>query len=133
MTDLLTRLFFGGFVRMHVIYHATKEPICGAEMMEELGRHGYDVGAGTIYPILHQLEQAGLLTVQTEVVAGKRRKVYRATAQGKAALRAARVQLKELVSEILDDRPPRASIGRDRGTNHPRKKHSGNHRGGTSS
>jgi hypothetical protein len=26
------------------------------EVMEELARHGYDVGAGTRYPMLHQLE-----------------------------------------------------------------------------
>ncbi|MBV8381159.1 MAG: helix-turn-helix transcriptional regulator, partial [Planctomycetaceae bacterium] len=54
MGDLLTKMFFGGFVRMHILYHAVKEPIFGVEMMEELARHGYDVGAGTLYPMLHQ-------------------------------------------------------------------------------
>ena len=63
MSELLTKMFFGGFVRMHVLYHAVKEPIFGVEMMEELGRHGYDVGAGTLYPMLHQLE-AGRLPVR---------------------------------------------------------------------
>ena len=58
---------------MHILYHATKEPIFGVEMMEELARHGYDVGAGTLYPMLHQMEEAGYLTSRTEVVAGKRR------------------------------------------------------------
>ena len=82
MSELLTKMFFGGFVRMHVLYHAVKEPIFGVEMMEELGRHGYDVGAGTLYPMLHQLEEAGYLSVHTEVVAGKQRKYYRATPEG---------------------------------------------------
>ena len=82
MGDLLTRMFFGGFVRMHVLYHATKEPIFGVEMMEELARHGYDVGAGTLYPMLHQLEEAGYLISHAEVVAGKQRKYYRATTEG---------------------------------------------------
>src|SRR5271157_3946720 len=59
VSELLTKMFFGGFVRMHVLYHAVKEPIFGVEMMEELGRHGYDVGAGTLYTMLHQLEEAG--------------------------------------------------------------------------
>ena len=36
MSELLTRMFFGGFVRLHVLYHAMKEPIFGVEMMEEL-------------------------------------------------------------------------------------------------
>src|SRR5437870_5497593 len=61
MTELLTRMFYGGFVRLHVLYHAVREPIYGVEMMGELARHGYDVGAGTLYPMLHQLEEAGYL------------------------------------------------------------------------
>ncbi len=85
MSKLLTRMFFGGFVRLHILYHAEKEPIFGVEMMEELRRHGYDVGAGTLYPMLHQLEESGYLTVQTEVVAGKQRKYYQATAAGSGA------------------------------------------------
>jgi DNA-binding PadR family transcriptional regulator len=99
-------LFLGGFVRLHVLYHAVKEPIFGVEMMEELARHGYDVGAGTLYPILHQLEEAGYLTSHAEVVGGKLRKYYRATADGATALAAAKEKLRTLVSEILHDRPP---------------------------
>jgi DNA-binding PadR family transcriptional regulator len=102
-------MFFGGFVRMHVLYHAVKEPIFGVEIMEELGRHGYDVGAGTLYPMLHQLEEAGYLAVHTEVVAGKQRKYYRATAEGAAALEEAKAKLRELVSEVLHDQPPKPS------------------------
>ncbi len=47
MSELFTKMFFGGFVRLHVLYHAAKEPVFGVEMMEELARHGYAVGAGT--------------------------------------------------------------------------------------
>jgi PadR family transcriptional regulator, regulatory protein PadR len=116
VNELLTRMFFGGFVRLHILYHAVKEPIFGVEMMEELHRHGYDVGAGTLYPMLHQLEEAAYLTVQTEVVAGKRRKYYRATASGAAALEEAKAKLRELVSEVLDDKPPLPSIRMDKVT-----------------
>jgi PadR family transcriptional regulator len=110
VNELLTRMFFGGFVRLHILYHAVKEPIFGAEMMDELRRHGYDVGAGTLYPMLHQLEAAGYLTGHTEVVAGKQRKYYRATAPGTAALEEAKAKLRELVSEVLHDNPPQPSI-----------------------
>ena len=110
MADLLTRMFFGGFVRLHVLYHAVKEPIFGLEMMEELARHGYHVGPGTIYPMLHQLTEAGYLSVHTEVVAGKQRKYYRATPAGETALEEAKLKLGELVSEVLHDMPPTASI-----------------------
>jgi PadR family transcriptional regulator PadR len=113
VNELLTKMFFGGFVRMHVLYHAVKEPIFGVKMMEELARHGYDVGAGTLYPMLHQLEQAGYLSVHTEVVAGKQRKYYRATPDGQAALEQAKAKLRELVSEVLHDKPPKPSIRSD--------------------
>ncbi len=121
MSELLTKMFFGGFVRMHVLYHAVKEPIFGVEMMEELGRHGYDVGAGTLYPMLHGLEEAGYLSVHTEVVAGKQRKYYRATPLGEAALRETKVKLRELVSEVLHDKPPKPSIQLDQATGNRRK------------
>jgi PadR family transcriptional regulator, regulatory protein PadR len=110
MGELLTRMFFGGFVRMHVLYHAAREPVFGVEMMEELARHGYDVGAGTLYPMLHQLEEAGYLISHTEVVAGKQRKYYRATPEGSVALEEAKVKLRELVKEVLHDDPPAPSI-----------------------
>lgn len=106
MSDLLTRMFLGGFVRMHVLYHATREEIFGVAMMEELARHGYDVGPGTLYPMLQKLEDVGYLTSRSEVVAGKTRKYYRATAEGAAALEATKAKLRELVREVLDDRPP---------------------------
>jgi PadR family transcriptional regulator, regulatory protein PadR len=110
LSRLLTKMFFGGFVRMHVLYHAVKEPVFGVEMMEELSRHGYAVGAGTLYPMLHRLEAAGYLSVHTAVVAGKQRKYYRATARGEAALEKAKAKLRELVSEVLHDKPPKPSI-----------------------
>jgi PadR family transcriptional regulator, regulatory protein PadR len=121
VSELLTKMFFGGFVRMHVLYHAVKEPIFGVEMMEELARHGYDVGAGTLYPMLHQLEEAGYLSVHTEVVAGKQRKYYRATPKGEAALEQAKAKLQELVSEVLHDKPPQPSIQSNQTTGNRRK------------
>jgi DNA-binding PadR family transcriptional regulator len=106
---VLTRMFFGGFVRMHVLYHAMREPVFGVAMMEELGRHGYQISAGTLYPMLHQLESAGYLTSHTEVVSGKPRRYYRATTAGATALEATKEKLRELVSELLDDRSATAS------------------------
>jgi DNA-binding PadR family transcriptional regulator len=59
---------------------------------------------------LHQLEEAGYLSVQTEVVGGKRRKYYRATPEGERALEQAKAKLRELVKEVLHDDPPTPSI-----------------------
>jgi PadR family transcriptional regulator PadR len=121
VSELLTKMFFGGFVRMHILYHAAKEPVFGVELMEELGRHGYDVGPGTLYPVLHQLEEAGYLNSYAEVVAGKQRKYYRATSEGVAALEEAKTKLRELVTEVLQDKPPKPSIRSDQDTGQRRK------------
>ena len=111
MSELLSRMFFGGFVRMHILYHAVKEPIFGVAMMEELRRHGYEVSAGTLYPMLHQLQEAGYLSVHTEVVAGKQRKYYQATKLGE---RCARGGQGEAQGTRLRGSPRRASDPIDR-------------------
>jgi DNA-binding PadR family transcriptional regulator len=107
MAHDLLRQFFGGFVRLHVLHHAAEEPIWGAEIMEELQRHGYKLSPGTLYPILHQLEVAGVLTAKAIVVSGKRRKTYRITKTGRKLLQEARDKLRELVSEVLEDQETR--------------------------
>lgn len=71
MSDPLLKHFYGGFIRLHILYHAANEPIIGLEMIEELGRHGYRIGPGTLYPILHQLERDGYLKRTDKVVGGR--------------------------------------------------------------
>jgi PadR family transcriptional regulator PadR len=106
MNDVLRHMYLG-FIRLHILYHANKEPICGVELMEELRHHGYDVGPGTIYPVLHQMENAGLLQMTEEIVGGKRRKNLQATPAGRKLLKQARLKLRELASEVLDDHDAR--------------------------
>jgi DNA-binding PadR family transcriptional regulator len=107
MADDVLRHLHLGFMRVHVLYHAAKEPICGVELMEELSHHGYDIGPGTLYPMLRQMEVAGLLKCRNEIVGGKRRKNVRITPAGKKLLRSARAKLRELAAEVLDDRDAR--------------------------
>lgn len=99
----IERNLFLGFIRLHILYHALRGPIFGVQMIEELSRHGYHIGPGTLYPILHELEQNGLLLSSEEIVEGKRRKYYRATAFGESFLGKARKQAVELVREIAGD------------------------------
>jgi len=56
------RFLYMGLIRLHVLHHAAREPVYGLAIIEELGRHGYKVSAGTLYPILHGLEARGYLT-----------------------------------------------------------------------
>ena len=96
--------FFLGFVKIHILYHASKEPVYGVEILEELGRHGYRLSPGTLYPTLHRLEREGFLSVQKKVVEGKVRKYYRATEQGLAVFSESKKKIAELVDEVLLDK-----------------------------
>ncbi|HEU5159066.1 MAG TPA: PadR family transcriptional regulator [Streptosporangiaceae bacterium] len=89
-----------GFVKIHVLYHAAQEAIYGAGISAELEEHGYHLSWGTLYPLLHNLEAAGFLAREEQVVDGKVRKYYRITDLGREALDEARSKAVELVREI---------------------------------
>jgi PadR family transcriptional regulator PadR len=98
--------FFLGFVKVHVLHHAAQEPVYGLALIEELRRHGYELGPSTIYPLLHSLEAAGYLAREDRVVGGKMRKYYAITEAGRLALAEARVKIAELVDEVLEGHGP---------------------------
>ena len=91
-----------GFVRVHLLYHASKEDIYGVEMIDELKRHGYDISPGTLYPILHSLEKEEILISKPKNVDGKIRKYYRITKNGKKILEDARKKIQELIDEVME-------------------------------
>ena len=96
------RDLYSGLIRLHILHHACEEPIYGLEMIEELGRHGYRISPGTLYPMLHGLERKGLLH-SSRLQSGKRsRRVYRATPAGRKALRRAREKVRILLGELLE-------------------------------
>lgn len=94
-----------GLIRIHVLLHSDQEPIFGLEMMQELAHHGYRIGPGTLYPLLHGMESTGLLRSATENVQGRRRRVYRITAAGRRALNKARIKVDELHHELHEEHP----------------------------
>jgi PadR family transcriptional regulator, regulatory protein PadR len=57
--DDMLRQFFLGFIKVHILHHAAEEPVYGLALIVELRRHGYELSPGTLYPVLHQLEEAG--------------------------------------------------------------------------
>jgi PadR family transcriptional regulator len=95
------RDLYSGLIRLHVLHHAAEESIFGLGMIEELGRHGYQISPGSLYPILHGLERKGYLRA-SEVRNGKSlRKVYRATPLGRKALTSAKEKVRELFRELI--------------------------------
>ena len=98
----MLRDILSGFVKIHILHHASQQPIYGLWMMEELAHHGYTISPGTLYPTLHSLERAGYLTSEKHVVGGRQRRYYTLTPAGEAALAEARAGLAELVAEVLE-------------------------------
>ncbi len=99
---MLNRKFFLGFIRIHILFHASKKEIYGVQMIDELKRHGYQVSPGTIYPILHSLENEGYLKSRKENVGGKIRRYYKITSNGQKILSQSRHKIIELINEIIE-------------------------------
>src|SRR2546430_17223658 len=96
---------YSGMIRLHILYHAAKEPIFGLGIIEELARHGYKLSPGTLYPILHGLERKGYLRSSEHRDGRRIRRVYKATAAGKKGLTAAKAKVRELGGERFESRP----------------------------
>ncbi len=102
MKDKILRKFFLGFVQIHILHHAKKEPLYGAWMMEELAEHGYDMSPGTLYPLLHSMQTNGLLQREDRTVDGKIRKYYTISELGVQVLEEAKTKAGELFREIKE-------------------------------
>jgi len=100
--DKVLRKLFLGFIHIHVLHHAKESPIYGSWMLEELREHGYSIGPGTLYPILHAMESDGLLIREDQNVEGKIRKYYTTTKKGEYILLEAQKKASELFKEIKD-------------------------------
>jgi PadR family transcriptional regulator len=60
----------------------------------------FDVPEGTVYPALHHLEDRRLLSSEWVHAGGRRRRMYRLTPEGQAALRAAREQWRQFSGAV---------------------------------
>jgi DNA-binding PadR family transcriptional regulator len=94
---------FSGFIKLHVLHHASEHPVYGLWLIEELGEHGYRVSPGTLYPLLHSLEKSEMLKSYSELHEGKIRRYYKITPDGRRQLKKAKLQLTELMREIMTE------------------------------
>lgn len=91
-----------GFIRVHILHHASEnDGIYGVWMMEELERHGYKIGPGTLYPILHEMMESGMLKMKKKKVNGKIRKMYHTTKKGRNTLKNLQGFVSELSQEVI--------------------------------
>jgi DNA-binding PadR family transcriptional regulator len=101
----MLRDFFRGFIKIHILYHVSRQEVYGVQFIAELARHGYHLSPGTLYPLLHSLEESRYVERKDRIVDGKVRKYYRITRSGRKALQQARARMRELVDEVLEEVP----------------------------
>jgi PadR family transcriptional regulator PadR len=94
---------YSGMIRLHILHHAARGPVFGMWVIEELGRHGYKLSPGTLYPVLHGLERKGYLRSSEKREGRQLRRLYRVTPAGRRALEAAKVKVRELFGELFEE------------------------------
>ena len=79
-----------GHLDMIVLAALSARPAHGYAVIEEIRRRSagaFDLPEGTVYPVLHRLEQAGLLAGRWVTAdSGRRRRVYEVTRRGRREL-----------------------------------------------
>jgi PadR family transcriptional regulator, regulatory protein PadR len=103
-----------GHLDMIVLAALAAGPAHGYAVIEEIrrkSRQAFDLPEGTIYPALHRLEQAGLLSSRWVTAAsGRRRRVYSLTRRGNRALverRAVWQEFSQAIGGLLAGAKPR--------------------------
>ena len=93
-----------GHLDMIVLAALSAGPAHGYAVIEEIRRRSadaFDLPEGTIYPVLHRLEHAGLLASRWVTAdSGRRRRVYTLTQRGARSLAARRAVWEQLCDAI---------------------------------
>lgn len=79
-----------GSMTMLVLKLLSEKDMYGYEMIDTLRKKSqnvFELKAGTLYPLLHGLEEKGMLTVYEQEFLGKTRKYYSITKEGKKLLK----------------------------------------------
>jgi transcriptional regulator len=102
-----------GHLDMIVLAALASGPAHGYAVIEEIRRRSgeaFDLPEGTVYPVLHRLEHAGLLSSKwTTAESGRKRRVYALTKRGQASLadqRAVWKQFSVAIAGLLGGKAP---------------------------
>ncbi|MDO4322411.1 MAG: helix-turn-helix transcriptional regulator [Lachnospiraceae bacterium] len=85
----IDRSLSSGSTPMLLLKLLSEKDMYGYEIIETLrerSQNVFEMKAGTLYPLLHSLEEKGLLTAYEREVSGKVRKYYCITKEGRKSL-----------------------------------------------
>jgi len=101
----IDKSLMSGSMTMLILRLLTEKDMYGYEMIDTLRKKScnvFELKAGTLYPLLHGLEEKGLLNVYEQEYAGKMRKYYSITKEGRALLAAKKEEWKEYQSAVAN-------------------------------
>lgn len=85
----IEKALVSGSMTLLILKLLSEKDMYGYEMIDTLRRKSqnvFELKAGTLYPLLHSLEEKGALTVYEQEAGGKTRKYYSLTKQGRGFL-----------------------------------------------
>ena len=90
------------FWKIHILHHASQQPVYGQWMLRELRRHDFDLSPGTLYPLLERMAKAGWLRAKKSSRPRARniRREYVLAVKGAEELTALRRSVDQLHREI---------------------------------
>lgn len=101
----IDRSLSSGSTPMLLLKLLSEKDMYGYEMIETLrerSQNVFEMKAGTLYPLLHTLEEKGLLTVYEQEVNGKVRKYYSITKEGRKTLEQKQEEWKEYSQAVAN-------------------------------
>ena len=94
-----------GSMTMLILRLLAEKDMYGYEMIDTLRKKSqnvFELKAGTLYPLLHGMEEKGLLTVYEQENLGKTRKYYSITKDGKELLQQKTSEWKEYQTAVTN-------------------------------
>lgn len=94
----IDRTLVSGSMAMMILRLLSEKDMYGYEMIDTLRQRSqnvFELKAGTLYPLLHGLEDKHLLICYEQEVLGKTRKYYRITKEGKKHLEEKKAEWQE--------------------------------------
>lgn len=93
-----------GSMTMLLLSMLNEKDMYGYEMIENLrekSNNVFELKAGTLYPLLHSLEERTLLTAYEKEAGGKVRKYYSITKEGRKLLKSKKEEWKEYSEAVI--------------------------------
>ena len=100
---MIDKGYISGSSRLLVLNLLQEKSCYGYELIKTLKQRSndvFDMKEGTLYPILHKLENDELITSFNEMVSGRMRKIYKITDKGVKVLAKEKAQWEEFSTAV---------------------------------